>query len=389
MASTASTILRLEIMTPGEQDGTWGQKNNTNLQLLETAVAGRLGLSTTGGTTTLTNVDYTNDQAKKAILDIDGTLVSNATIVIPNASKTYKVLNRTSGSFTLAVKTASGSEIQVTQNTSCEVYCDGSDTVRFLTPMTTFGTGAPATASGAAASAVSVSPAGNLGSTNAQAAFSELQGDIDTINASLLSSYQPLDGDLTTLGGLAKSKGNLIVGDGSAWAAQSVGTDGFALIAKSGATNGVQWSALLPAGTVCVFYQAAAPTGWTVSDAHSDYALRMVSGASGLGGSVGGNTAFSVIFTNGRFASGTVDGTTLTISQIPSHDHVWGSSTFGAQSGGSAQLLDLPTSGTSGTKNGITQTRGGGASHDHTFVSNNMDFNVAYVNVIKAAKAAY
>ena len=51
----------------------------------------------------MTNVDYTNDQAKKAVLDVTGALVSNATITIPNAAKVYRVLNRTSGAYTLGL----------------------------------------------------------------------------------------------------------------------------------------------------------------------------------------------------------------------------------------------------------------------------------------------
>lgn len=44
------------------------------------------------------------------------------------------------------------------------------------------------------------------------------------------------------------------------------------------------------AGTVMLFYQAAAPTGWTKSTAHNDKALRVVSGT---GGGSGGTHALS------------------------------------------------------------------------------------------------
>lgn len=223
MASSASTVLRQELMAQGENDSTWGTKTNTNLGILESAIAGTTAISTTGGTTTLTNVDYTNDEAKKAVLDISGTLASNAIIVIPNASKTYKVINRTTGSFTVTIKTSGGSAITITQSTSAEVYCDGSNVCRFVTPLTDYTTGAPATSSGAAASSVSVTPTGNLASTNAQAALAELQGDIDTLNTSILT-YQPLDADLTTIAGLAKTDNNVIIGNGTSWTVESGAT---------------------------------------------------------------------------------------------------------------------------------------------------------------------
>ena len=46
-------------------------------------------------------------------------------------------------------------------------------------------------------------------------------------------------------------------------------------------------------GTVMLFVQTAAPTGWTKSVANNDKALRVVSGAASTGGSVAFTTAFA------------------------------------------------------------------------------------------------
>jgi hypothetical protein len=394
MASTASTILRLELMANGENNATWGTKMVTNLQMLDSAIAGTTAVSTTGGDTTLTNVDYTNDQAKKRILDVTGTLVSNATIIIPNASKKYHVFNRTSGAFTLTIKTSGGTGIEITQSTVVDIYCDGSNVVRYASPMTDYGTGAPATASGAAASSVSVTPTGNLASTTAQAALAELQGDIDTLNTNILT-YQPLDSDLTTIAGLAKTKGNIMVGSGLAWAAEGVGTDGFALIAKSGATNGVTWAALMPAATVCLFYQAAAPTGWTASDADSNKAIRVVSGASGLGGAAGGTTAFTSVFAARTIAQANLPNVTLTGATTSTGSYNISISSRNFATAGSTDIDRLSRANdSSGTgTNSVT-----GPAHDHDILTSSinggvsqttMDFAVQYISVIKAAKAAY
>ena len=40
MASSYSADLKLELMLTGENSGTWGDKTNTNLKLIQQAVAG-------------------------------------------------------------------------------------------------------------------------------------------------------------------------------------------------------------------------------------------------------------------------------------------------------------------------------------------------------------
>lgn len=40
MASTYSSDLKLELMATGENAGTWGTKTNTNLELVQQAIAG-------------------------------------------------------------------------------------------------------------------------------------------------------------------------------------------------------------------------------------------------------------------------------------------------------------------------------------------------------------
>jgi hypothetical protein len=124
-------------------------------------------------------------------------------------------------------------------------------------------------------------------------------------------------------------------------------------------------------GTIMLFVQTAAPTGWTKSTTHDNKALRVVSGAASSGGSVAFTTAFASGLTAGN--------TTLTTAQIPSHTHgyvVTGGSD-GGQYGGSFQ--------TSSSYGGPTTTgaEGGGGAHNHTLPS----FAVSYVDVIIATKS--
>jgi hypothetical protein len=388
MASTASTLLRLEKMATSENNGTWGNKANVNLDIVEAAITGVFAIATTGGDTTLANVDYTADDAKNRTIVVTGTLTSAVNIIIPNLKRHYRVYNKTSGAFAVKIKTSGGTGIEVTQTTCADIGCDGANVCSYASPMVNYNTGAPATASGAAANAVSVTPTGNLASTDAQAALAELQGDIDTINALLISSYQPLAARLTDIAAVAATKGNLYVGNGTNIAALGVGSNDQVLVAKSGAANGLAWAPLTPAGTVSVFYQASAPTGWTVDNSGGDTALRWVSGSSALGGSSGGSVAFTTAFSSARAI--TVDGHALTIGEIPSHNHTVTSA--GTRAGSQTANPNGNFYGSSGDIGNfgavsmLSDSKGGSGAHSHT---GSVNLAVAYRNVIMATKAAY
>jgi hypothetical protein len=401
MPSSATTVLRLEKPATGEKSGTWGTIANLNYDMLEAAIAGTVTISTTSGTVVLTNVDYTNDQAKKAILYCNGALVGNLILEIPNASKTYWVVNNTSGSYTVTVKTNAGSAKTVTQGAAASLYCDGSNTVLFVSPEVVIGTGAPNTAGGAAASSVSVSATGNLSSTNAQAALAELQGDIDTINTAL-GNKQASDTDLSAIAALSNTKGNLIIGgNAAAWTALSVGTDGLVLRAKSGAATGAAWGAGLPATTVSVFYQAAAPVGWTIGNNTYDNRAIVINNTSG-GGSAGGSVNFTTAFAS-KTPTGTVGGTALTEANLPAHDHFavstqsGGSSINGAadyylnylyNGGADTQSYLLKGQNSSAPTTGLTSETGGGTTHTHTFTGDAIDLAVKYLTMIAASADA-
>jgi hypothetical protein len=117
-------------------------------------------------------------------------------------------------------------------------------------------------------------------------------------------------------------------------------------------------------GTEMVFFQAAAPTGWTQNTSNTDKALRIVSGS---GGGSGGSALLS---------SGNVGGHTLVESEIPSHNHTI------ALYDDPAEVTDrVRKADKNGAADGTTTTgnRGGGGSHDHSL-------DIAFIDVIIAAK---
>ena len=116
MASTFSD-LGIELMATGENAGTWGTKTNTNLQIVEKAIAGYVEQAvTSGGTTQLTITDgdatESTSVARHAVIKLTGTISGNSIVTVPDSiEKVYIVVNGTSGAFTVQFKTASGTGI--------------------------------------------------------------------------------------------------------------------------------------------------------------------------------------------------------------------------------------------------------------------------------------
>lgn len=85
-------------------------------------------------------------------------------------------------------------------------------------------------------------------------------------------------------------------------------------------TTGIIKAAALPAtveqfptGTVMLFRNAAAPTGWTKRTDLNDYALRVVSGTPSSGGTIAFTDMFNAAFVSGSHV--------LTTAETPSHTH--------------------------------------------------------------------
>ena len=126
MASTYTTRVRLEKQTPGENENTWGTILNGNvIDLVDDSIAAYTTITVSSVDVTLTQADGSADQARSAFLDITGTLTGDVNVIIPALSKGYGVRNSTSGSFTITMKTATGSGIAIPQGQVISVISDG------------------------------------------------------------------------------------------------------------------------------------------------------------------------------------------------------------------------------------------------------------------------
>ena len=167
---------------------------------------------------------------------------------------------------------------------------------------------------------------------------------------------------------------------------------GYVTTIYSDGTNIVQASSsftpsTVPSGTNMLFYQAAAPTGWTQLTSVNDYSVRIVSGTGGItNGVIGVSTMFS--------GSYSVGATAITAAQMPSHTH--GVNDPGHTHGGMNAAafpdtfnstpyfpnnanFDTPYNWSAVTGISI-QSAGGGQSHTHTIP------NLQYADVIICTK---
>ncbi len=206
------------------------------------------------------------------------------------------------------------------------------------------------------------------------------------------------------------------------------------------AVSGANLTGIQPfvSGTLMLFQQTAAPTGWTKQTTHNDKALRVVSGSA----SSGGTTAFSSVMTSrtpagtvsvsgsnsggsianttdtgsvsGSNSGGSVSNTTLTTTEMPSHSHSINNGTLvrrnvpganfasgGAGYGEPNELTNNNTGSSGAHGHGFTNPSWSGSismnAHSHVFTNpswsgsgsftgTSMDFAVQYVDLIIASK---
>jgi hypothetical protein len=133
MASTYTTDLAIQLMATGENAGTWGQITNTNLVVIQQAIAGYQDISIAGGaqTTALVMTQNALANARNAVIKLSGTITGNQIVTIPNGiEKTWIVSNGTTGAFTVNFKYASTGTGQTWSTTDKGIkilYADGSD----------------------------------------------------------------------------------------------------------------------------------------------------------------------------------------------------------------------------------------------------------------------
>jgi hypothetical protein len=337
VASTYSN-LKIQLMATGENSGTWGNVTNANLgDAIEQALVETATVTFASANVTLTLSDSNSRQNARALrLNLTGTTAGARDLIVPAIQKPYIVNNGTADTITVKVSGQTG--VAVPAGRSYLLYNNGTDVVNALN---------------------GISPVSGGTGTNTLTAESVLIGN----GAAAVKFVAP------------GTAGNVLTSNGSAWSSAA--------------------AAAFDSGTVMLFNQTNAPTGWTKNTSTGNQnALRVVTGTASSGGSVDFTTAFASQTPSGTVSvSGSAGNTTLSTPQIPSHSHSL-----------SMFIRRIPGGAPYGTYINIeqnygkrqpfgTNNEGGGGSHNHpltisssTFSGNAINLAVRYIDVIRATK---
>jgi len=148
--STYSPDLRLELITTGDQAGTWGATTNTNLAyVVEQAIAGYISVSVTSANQALTYLNggsatVSANQAVHAAIALTTTTGANFAVYAPPASKQYVIYNASAYSATIynstsiGNTTAAGTGVVIPAGKTVTVWSDGTNFASVLNFAPTF-----------------------------------------------------------------------------------------------------------------------------------------------------------------------------------------------------------------------------------------------------------
>jgi len=134
MASSYSTDLKLELMVTGENAGTWGDKTNTNLNLIQQSVAGYQEIDVASADVTLTMDDAAISNARNMTLKFTGTLAANRTVNFPTGiEKLFNIIDGTDhAGYTLTFKVTSQTGFLLCEGHSYICHANGTDIIKDL-----------------------------------------------------------------------------------------------------------------------------------------------------------------------------------------------------------------------------------------------------------------
>ena len=410
---TTYSNLGIALIGTGEESGTWGTVTNSNLQFaLQEPIANSVDVAVTGGGVTDTmawNASSNASQPARFLrLKLTGSGGGSGNLVVPTLSEGKNYIVDNASDSIITVKTSSGGGVAIDPGDSRSVYQDGTNVVLVerYTGAVTFSTvnatdlavSGNVTGAGFTARFAAPGPIGNV--TPSTGFFSSLSatgnitlgddsGDLVTFNSGTAAIPNNLildgTGSLTLPKGTVAQRPTPVAGmiryntddneleiyTGSSWEGAPTDTSVTALIDAAIVTAK---SALYPVGSI--YTNASVNTnpgtllGFGTWVAYGEGRVVIGTGGSFTNGATGGSADINI--------GGTTDSHTLTIDEMPEHNHP-----NDAPDAGGGALNYLPASGNPnftwgggglGGQYGVN-SQGGGQGHTHGITYNGTDAN--------------
>lgn len=403
MADTQTPNILLTNQTEGANLNTWGTIADSNFEEIDDKFGDVTSISTTGGTTTLTDA-----QEIVNAIRVSGTLVSNVTIVFSGRGGSWIVENNTTGSYSVTCKVTGQTGVAIEQGGAALVYCNGTDIdygnpPSSTTAEVTVASGTTTDILGAASEYVAISGTGtitSLGTGANKIRFARATGAF-TLTHHATSLILPGGKDIVAASG-----------------------DTFAAISDASSNvriHNYQRAAvppnLFPVGAVMDYAGSSAPSGWLLcygqNISRTTYAALFT--AIGVTYGVGdGSTTFTLPDLRGRVVAGKddmggssanrltdqtggLDGDTLgdtggsethtlTTAQMPEHTHTGTTSSDGAHTHTVTAVGSTSVAASSGGTTGApaaasSLTTSSNGAHTHTFTTASAGSDGAHNNV--------